>query len=122
MLVSKASSMRGLKTMLKGFWCDTTPGVKALTSMGLLGSSASVKDQSTKAAAIYVDLKVADTLRQGTHSHTVHSPVGDMQPRACTNISSAKPTVKKIDIYRLPKPKVNSFKLSLICPFASIHR
>jgi hypothetical protein len=91
-----ASLMRGLKTRLKGFWCDTMPGTKAVSSMGLPGSSASVKDHSTKAAAIYIDLKVAHALRQKySFGLTVDSPVSNMQSRACTDISSVKPKRKK---------------------------
>lgn len=67
MLVNDASSMRGLKIRPKGFWCDTMPGVKAVSSMGSLGSSASVKDQRIRATAMYTDLKVTGVLRQSSY-------------------------------------------------------
>jgi hypothetical protein len=119
-----ASLMRGVKTRLKGFWCDTMPGTKAVSSMGLPGSSASVKDHSIRATAIYTDLKSGACVEiRCSLSHTVDSPVGNMKSRACTDIYSAEPTVyKKANMYRLPKPKVNNFMSSLISPSVPIQR
>ena len=76
--------MRGLKIRLKGFWCDTIPGVKAVSSMGRPGSSESTKDHSTRATAIYIDLKMWWVKTKHSIGHTVRSPVGNVQPRACT--------------------------------------